>query len=754
MYQKLILAFLLISVSVVSQAQSGSKPKLSPLTRKFLQEQKAQSGTKPEYVYKKAADGKTYISAMIKVSDATMTQEGLKKIGAFVGTKAGAVWTVKVPVEKVEAFTQLSGISYIQIDEPVKPHLNIVRASTHADSVQRGINLSKKYSGKNVVVGVIDFGFDYNHPTLFDTTGTRYRVKKVWELNGVGTPPAGYIYGRELKDTTEIKAQTTDNTIQTHGTCVAGVAAGSGFGSPQNGQRYRGLAYDADMVLVGVRRDSIEQQWMEGGFSDFLDGINYIFDYAESVHKPCVINISWGSQSGPHDGTTLFNEACDNLTGSGRILVMSAGNEGQDSLHITKSFSATDTVLNTFLDFTPATYKRTWVDVWGEHGKTFCGNVTLYKNGVAGQSTGTICIDDQTHSFALIGDNGTDTCTVDFITSSAEYNGKPRATISIFNHADDSVGMSITGTEGTIHAWNEYYYYGYTHSYQSTFNDHGYSWAQSGNTESTVSDMGAGKSVLLIGAYTSKTSWKDLNGVSWSYPATYTKTGQIAPFSSRGPMIDGRVKPDITAPGITMATAYSSYDADYLPGGARQTSLVAVYTNPDTQRNYYYGEFTGTSASAPVTSGIVALMLEANPAFFPSHVQKIFAQTAITDTYTGTLPNAGNNTWGHGKINAYEAVKMAITFTGYTKFAGEKLDCMVYPNPSNGTFSLDYTTLAAKKLQVEIINSNGSVVLSRNWNTHSGLNQEQFDLSALAHGLYIVRVQSDEGSAALKLIVE
>ena len=117
------------------------------------------------------------------------------------------------------------------------------------------------------------------------------------------------------------------------------------------------MAYESDMVLVGVRRDSIEQDWLEGSFTDFIDGINYIYTYAASVGKPCVVNVSWGSQSGPHDGSTLFNLACNNLTGPGKILVMSAGNEGEEKIHLSKTFTPTDTLLNTFLTFSSNKYK-------------------------------------------------------------------------------------------------------------------------------------------------------------------------------------------------------------------------------------------------------------------------------------------------------------------------------------------------------------------------------------------------------------
>ena len=382
---KKYLLFLLLAVfafPLLSQNNAEIKPKLSPLTKKYLHDisvSKKNDKAPPGYLYKKRSDGKLYISALIKVADPALVQQKLTTIGAKVGTKAGNIWTVQVPYKMMTNFCEITGISYIQMDEPVRANLDIARKTTRVDSVHQGINLPMKYSGKNIVVGVIDFGFDYNHPTFYDTLHSKYRIKRVWELNSTGTPPPGYNYGKEITDTLLIKAQGTDNTKQTHGTWVVGMAAGSGYGSNPANTRFRGMAYEADLVLVGVRRDSIEQEWLQGSFSDFIDGINYIYTYAASVGKPCVVNISWGSQSGPHDGSTLFNLACNNLTGPGKILVMSAGNEGQENIHLSKTFTPTDTLLNTFLTFSSNTYKRTWVDVWANPGETFCGKVTLLK---------------------------------------------------------------------------------------------------------------------------------------------------------------------------------------------------------------------------------------------------------------------------------------------------------------------------------------------------------------------------------------
>jgi minor extracellular serine protease Vpr len=738
----------------VASAQSDKevKPQLSPLTRHYLQQINTAQETQPEgFIYKTGAQGQQYVSAMIKVRDAVATQSKLEQLGAAVGTRAGDIWTVQVPLDKVKQFTEIIGITYIQLDEPVFPNMDQARRTTRVDSVHRGIGLPGIYSGKDVVMGVIDFGFDYNHPSFYDTLGTTFRVKKVWELNGTGTPPAPYNYGHELADTTAIKAATTDNSDETHGTCVAAMASGSGYGSFTN-NFWRGMAYDADMVFVGVRRNRIESQWRQGGFSDFADGINYIFRYANNVSKPAVVNISWGSQSGAHDGTSLFNQACDNLSGPGKIIVMSAGNEGQEKIHLSKNFTATDTLINTFLTFTPSNYKRTWVDIWGEPGKTFCGNATLYNNGTQVRSTGFVCLDNNIHTMYLIGSNGVDTCYIEYINSLSELNGKPRMTINVFNKTTDTVNIGVKSTNGQIHMWNEYYYYGYTNGFSSAFSNAGQSWAVSGDTVSTVSDMGAAQSVLLVGAYATKRIWTSINRGNYVNGAT---VGQIAGFSSHGPMVDGRTKPDISAPGLSVACGVSSFDTAYSETGTRAPSVVSKFVSPINGKTYYYSMFSGTSAASPAAAGIVALMLQVKPTLTPLEAKNIIAQTAIQDTYTGYIPAAGNNTWGYGKINAYEAVKYLVRQTGIYNYAGpKKLDCVLFPNPGNGSFTLDYTGQKNETILVEIYSMMGGLAAKEQWTVNNGHNTRNLDLTTLAQGNYLVKVTGTEGAVTIKTTIK
>lgn len=747
----LAIVFTLSLGDLMAQNSLEPLPKLSPLTRKYLKELETQ--TLPEgYIYKTHADGALFVPALIKVGNAEVAEPVLQNIGALLGTKAGDIWTVRVPVERVKEFVKIRGIAYIQIDEPVFPTLDIARKTTRTDSVHAGYNLPMQYSGKNVVIGIIDFGFDYSHPTFYDTTGTQYRIKKVWELDTNGTPPAGFTYGNEITSQAGLLARGTDNKVQTHGAAVAGLAGGSGYGGPAKG-KFRGMAYGADLVFVGVRRDSIEKQWMQSGFSDFIDGVDYIFKHADAVSKPAVVNISWGSQSGPHDGSSLFNQACDNLSGKGKIIVMSAGNDGTEKIHLAKAFTATDSLLTTFLTFNPTTYKRTWVDAWGEAGKDICATVTLYHNGVAHTATPSICLDDNIHNHFIIGSNGTDTCFVEFITSQAEFNGKPRLMTNVFNKSQDSVSVTLSSKDGVVHVWNEYYYYGYKYRFSSEFDSLRKTFASTGNTVYTVSDMGSAQSVLLVGAYTSKNSFTNLGNQFLSY-SSYSSNNQLTPFSSRGPMVDGRIKPDITAPGLTIASSVNSYNADYVPTGASKDGLVASFLHPVSGKTYYYGEFTGTSASAPIASGIVALLLEANPSLSPQQLKTILFETAITDIYTGPLPAAGNNNWGHGKINAYGAMKRALVLAGVDNLYNGRIVYTLYPNPNAGTFSLGYTAEETENLEIKVYNTVGSLVATDTWAVEGGSHERAFDFSYLPKGIYMLQITGKHHSGGLKMLVE
>ena len=750
---KKVLAGLLLSgliIPALRAQQKATQAGLSAPTLQYLSRVKKAGKDQflPEYVYK-IINGKRYISAMIKVG-ADVDQAALDAMGVFVGTRAGNIWTVQVPQDKVEAFTQVQGVAWIDMDLPIVPLLDSARKQTRADSAQRGIYLPMPYTGKNVVAGIIDAGFDYNHTTFYDTNRGQYRIKRVWNQKTMGTPPSGYAYGQELTDTNAMKAVGYDTTITSHGTHVAGIVAGSGVDGSVGG-KYRGFAYEADIVMVGIMPSPL--QWINTGVSDVVDGMNYIYHYATTVGKPAVVNLSWGSTLGPHDGNSLFSQATDFLTGPGKIFVCAAGNNAQDTVHLQKTFTLTDTIIHTFVNFSPyldTAHRTTYVDVWGDTVSSYCMNVRLYNGAVAIDSTGWVCVSATgSQDFNLIGSNG-DTCMVTITTVATEFNGKPHAFIYLHSKVHDNICLSTRGY-GRINMWEGYVlpptgYYG-------TLSGNGYAFATSGDAEYTVSDIGSTRSALTVGAYTTKVSFRNISGATYSF--TGAVRGKLAGFSSHGPTADGRIKPDITAPGLGVTSAISSYDPGFLSTGSEYSSLIQSHPDAASGRNAGYGIFAGTSMASPCASGIVAMMLQQNPSLTPDEVKTIINATAIKDTFTSvTLPATGTNLWGHGKINAYKALRYMVGNLSVASQGADVMDCVLYPNPGHGTFTLSYTGKAADQLDICVYDLTGRMVYCNAWSVQPGSNRRDLDLTNLPKGTYLTKVSSLAGSHNIKTIIQ
>jgi hypothetical protein len=733
----------------------AQKAKLSPQTKLYMMHAQKQ-GIKAHqngYVYKTVGNTK-YMSTMIKAG--TVSQADLDIIGAKVGTKAGNIWTVQVPVQNLEAFINTSGIEYIQFDEPVIADMDTARITTHVDSVHAGINLPMPYSGKDVVVGIIDAGFDYSHVSLFDTLGTTYRVKKVWEQKKPGTPPVSYFYGNELSNATAMFAAETDAHGFSHGAHVQGIAAGSGFGGDISHAKYRGMAYESDLILVGITPDP--EQWTSAGLSDIIDGISYVFSYATINSKPAVANLSWGCTTGPHDGTSLFSQACDNLTGPGKIFVCSGGNNGQNLVHFNKTFTATDTIVRTTVNVPlVGTEKRAWVDAWGEVGNGFCLEAALYDQQTMLQTIGSHCSNDSSYGaydYYLIGQNN-DTCFISVVTDSASYNNEPRVFLDIYNKTNNMIVLTLRGTAGKVNMWTGYVkdktgYYGSLTTYP------GIPFMAPGNTNTTISDISSTNSAIAVAAYTSKNIFTNISGDPVSYVG-YAIKGNIAPFSSKGPTVDGRTKPDIAGPGLVLGSAVSSYDTNFANvTGPDYSAVVSSYFKPQNGRTYQYAMLMGTSMSSPAAAGIVALMLQADPTLDPAEIMEILKETAILDNYTGPIPlQQGNNTWGWGKINAYQAVKRILEGVGIQTIASTgNLPCILYPNPNKGNYNIDYNTDKNETLLLEVFNITGAKIISRDWKVNAGGNSTTINMQQAPKGVYFTKLTSATGTVTVKLTIE
>ncbi len=689
----------------------NSKKKISPTTSFLLNDIKRLKGNANDKKISEASliekyalikkGKKLYANSFIVVEEG-FKQKIFRKYGVLSNIQKGNTYTALIPINEIEALSQNKYVKYIQIGEKVKLAMDVARTSTYVNQVHTGTSLPKAYFGEGVVVGIIDGGFDYTHPNFYNSTGTSgYRVKRVWEQSATsGTPPTGYSYGRELTTTTSILAAQRDVTNQSHGTHVAGIAAGAGGGASTT---YTGVAPKSDLVFVSTN------------FSDLgiLSGIDYIQKYAKSVGKPSVINMSLGNHTGPHDGSSLFDKMCDSFfVGEGKILVGSAGNEGGDPLHISKSFTSSDTILYTFIEFPSAskfTNGLTFVDIWGEVGDNFYAgayiyNTTtnlfedatpfLYSGAITGSYSHTLYDDDPFFS---------DACDISINTGIDPINNKPRVTLQIDNTDQDDnyryVLLEVRAKSTNIKMWADD-----TKSFpgKAWFVNNGYSAAVlAGSTNSTMGEIGGtGKNIISVGAYNTNA----------------TPTGAIASFSSKGPTADGRTKPDITAPGNRITSSVNRFDAEYLSGGGGWSDVVTGVSVGST--SWWYAKMQGTSMAAPMVTGIIALWLEMYPDLSPSKAKEIINAIAIKDAFTGTIGTAGSNTWGWGKINAWNNLpyllpaKPTVTPSIVSICDGES---RVLSAPSgfaaykwnNGATTSSITVSSAGNYKVKVTNSAG-----------------------------------------------
>ena len=117
-----------------------------------------------------------------------------------------------------------------------------------------------------------------------------------------------------------------------HGTAVASIAAGDGTDS--RGNIIRGSAYRAELIVVELKRTGDGNT----GYTrtiDIMEGIDYTLRKAIELQKPIVINLSYGTNEGAHDGNTLFENYIADINGIWKnMIVIAAGNEGESRHHV------------------------------------------------------------------------------------------------------------------------------------------------------------------------------------------------------------------------------------------------------------------------------------------------------------------------------------------------------------------------------------------------------------------------------------
>ena len=540
------------------------------------------------------------------------------------------------------------GILEIHAARRVHPTMDAVRSLSRIDGILNwgpqanlvGVN------GKGVLIGVIDFGFDTHHPAFLDSTG-KTRFLAIWDPNLPKEKGAPYNLGR-VRYQAQLQADSAfgQNEGDLHGTHVASCAAGSDRGSP-----YYGVAPEASLMGVNLSTKNEAADFE----TNVANGIQWLFHEADSLKLPCVVNLSLGnSHFGPHDGTSMFDRFLDSLAAPGHIIVGAAGNSGKKSLHAAFNLSAADT-LGAFSRL-PAV-----ADLWGEKGKAFKVEFLLadsasgdYMVSSAYLSTTTVRLRPVTDTITWVNPVSKRTVflALTFVSERANAaNGRSHFEFvvepvpkkdSLSDLRGLMAGFRLVGP-GLVHAWN---------ADDAPWLSLGITGFRNGDNGYSISEVGGtSKSIISVGGYVSKNEFTDYQGASHS-ELVDQKVGELATWSSHGPTLDGRIKPDLCAPGRVVVGALSS--ALTHPYDWMLPYIVSWPPAPDGRRRYMAVE--GTSQAAPVVTGVAALMLELNPKLTGAQIKSQLMQTAYHDTFTGALASP-DSLWGAGKLDASAAIQ-------------------------------------------------------------------------------------------------
>ena len=655
------------------------------------------------------------------------------KVTAYIVQKDGTPATVHAAPAELAAMASQGEVRYIHLTEQPLLMLDKAREETGAQRVSQGEQLTKAYTGKGVIVGVVDAGFDYTHPAFRHPDDGSLRIVRVWEQGTASfegcQAPAHYGYGVEMTRSADILRAQADADINSHGTHVAAIAAGSD--SYMEGA-WQGTAPGADIVLVSLDQSVTTQ-------ADITNAVKYIFDYATEVGKPCVVNLSLGNHDGPHDGTSFFDRMADGMQGPGRLIVGAAGNHQKDAFHLCRTFqSAGDAPLRTFLSFKSSPSRDShggMVQLWAEKGMELEVELAAYsffqKKEVV---TATVYPAEGVQSVKL---GSYATGTLEVASEVNPLNGKLNVVIrSALTSVRNNYAVALTVRPkgaGTVDVWAD--------NTWLALDDRDVEGFTRPTDASTIAEIGGtGQRILTVGAYVTRNDFQ-----TPSLSGTLDETvGQLGSFSSQGPTADGRVKPEVTAPGCYIISALSAYDAS----GTKQVAFTAQQDD----QVWEYGYMQGTSMSAPFVTGVVATWLEANPQLTPEQLKDIVASTARRDAFTGEIPAGGSPAWGFGKVDAYAGLLQCIEASpvrGIEAGDGLRLDLTLQGRVLQVTFleGMPQATLTVYSPQ-------GAACAQAHYGTVAAGTTRALSLAHLPKGMYLLEVKTAQGRRAKQLIID
>lgn len=622
---------------------------------------------------------------------------------------------ITAPARFIKTLADRSEVLYINKSEQLFPTMHLARTETGVTKVTEGTGLDTPYDGTGVVVGVIDQGFEFKHPAFA-------KACKKWGSSAT----TGM-----LKNSAPFN---DPNDNEGHATHVANIAVGRKV----EGCDYYGVATGAELLPMMSNLST----------SSTVAQAAAIKKYAEGEGKPWVINMSFGSNSGPHDGSSDTDQNMDKLSTKGGILVGAMGNSGAEKLHVMHQFTADGEKvyfyikLDDQLNTNSVVYSEVWAANEGENLLTIRPVVlsrgklhypTAVQMNAAGQ---------------------------DFEAEVSPFNNRQYGKFSgYFKQLLTKMGLStgefvweVEGKAGAeCHAWlNTDLAAGAFAKTKLTLDDKVYTTPEGDGNYATGAGAASIPSSISVASYNNASGFTSINGNNYSYANYVGDAADISKFSSRGPSLSTDPKalptPTIAAPGGVVISAFSKKAKSFSTDAAENVQKVVSGGNP-----FYYGVMSGTSMATPVVTGIIALWLQANPELTSADVAAIMQKTARKDSYTGRNLT-WNKDWGYGKIDAYEGLKEAIRMrtNGINQTLNTTTPVTLQKNDDAWKVLFNNDESYA---DVRVIATSGQVVYAQHVVAPQHGDELVVSTQSLAPGVYVFQVSTTASTVTRKLII-
>lgn len=660
----------------------------------------------------------------MKVSD----PQALEDHGCRVLTSAGNVHIVSIPVDQLGALSLDSRILRIEArrgnsltNDHIREHLNVQPA--HA-----GQNLPQAFTGQGVVVGVMDVGFDLTHPTFYSRDTTNYRIRCMWDMVTQDTVGSPFYVGRDYVGREALLAlgHSRDGLDITHGTHTTGTAAGSGYNSP-----YGGMAPEADICLV-ANAVSDDLAYIDSAdvykytFATDVLGFKYLFDYAKSVGKPCVVSFSEGSDQDFWGYDCLFYEMLDSITGPGCIIVSSAGNNASRKTWFRKYQG--EPSMGAFLSCGGREMMLTF-----KSADDFSLRFVVYR-----EKPDTLLVDTRE---VLAQPDSVQSSLLKFDDYMLAV--KAEAYVSCYDPRDICYDVSVltTGYVGSRHPVSvevvgidadvEYFHVNGSLT-TNALNPN----LDAGEYVCNINSPSSAPCVICVGSTTYRDSIQNMNGEWKKY--WLGNGGVRAPFSSVGPTFDGRLKPDVMAPGNNIVSSYSSFYLETHPDNDDIKWDVAHFDFNG--RTYAWNSNSGTSMSCPAVAGAIALWLQAKPDLTPEQVMDVISHTSRHYDESMSWPN---NEYGYGEIDVYRGLLYILGFDRVETISQQHTAARIAISGGDLIITLPEPLAVSARLRLFTIGGR----LQRDVRIPAGQSVYRLSLTTLPSGLYVLQL---DGPSVIK----